>query len=144
LTEPEHLAIWFPTDIDGDRREGAPLKFVFRAGEGPTLDGEMLAFDPPKVLEMRWGDEETLRFELRPDGEGTELRFTNRFDELGKAARDAAGWHVCLDALDHDLHGTTPAGGKEQWQAAHRRYVAKFGADAATIGPPAGHDWAED
>ena len=27
------------------------------------------------------------------------LTLINRFDEIGKAARDAAGWHACLDAL---------------------------------------------
>ena len=54
-------------------------------GEGPTMDGEMLAFDPPSLMEMRWGDE-LLRFELRSEGDGSVLEFTNVFDELGKAA----------------------------------------------------------
>ena len=98
LTEPEHLKKWFPSDIEGERAAGAKLRFVFREGEGPTMDGEMLAFDPPSLMEMRWGDE-ILRFELRPEGDGSVLEFTNIFDELGKAARDAAGWHACLDLL---------------------------------------------
>ena len=53
LTEPEHLMNWFPSDIEGERAEGAKLRFVFREGEGPTMDGEMLAFDPPSLMEMR-------------------------------------------------------------------------------------------
>lgn len=29
LTEPAHLAHWFPSTIDGERAAGAPLRFVF-------------------------------------------------------------------------------------------------------------------
>ena len=137
LTEPEHLAAWFPAAIEGERAAGAPLRFVHRDGRGPALDGEMLACDPPSLLELRWGDE-TLRFELRPDGAGTLLVFVDTFDQIGKAARDAAGWHACLDVLACHLDGEsppwTPAG---RWQQVHEGYVARFGPEAATIGPPA-------
>jgi uncharacterized protein YndB with AHSA1/START domain len=138
LTEPEHLAAWFPTDIEGERRAGAPLRFVFREGEGPVTDGEMLAYDPPSVLELRWGDE-TLRFELRPDAVGCVLTFVNTFTERGKAARDGAGWHACLDVLAHHLDGRQPpwtAG--QRWAQVHPEYVTRFGPEASTTGPPAG------
>ena len=107
LTEPEHLAAWFPTEINGQRAEGAALQFVFRHGEGPSMEGTMVIYDPPRLLEFRWGDE-TLRFELRAREGDTELRFVNTFDELGKAARDAAGWHVCLELLASSLAGEPP------------------------------------
>jgi hypothetical protein len=111
---------------------------VFRNGEGPTIDGEMITFDPPSLLEFRWGDEETLRFELQSDGDGTVLTFLNTFDQVGKAARDAAGWHACLDVLAYHLNGEqppwTPA---ERWKQVHESYVERFGPDASTIGPPA-------
>lgn len=138
LTEPEHLAAWFPTDIEGDRAAGAALRFVFREGEGPVIDGAMLVYDPPSVMELRWGDE-TLRFELRRDGDGCVLTFQDTFDEIGKAARDAAGWHACLDLLAYDLDGErAPWKPGERWQEVHGGYVARFGPAAATIGPPAG------
>ena len=137
LTEPEHLAAWFPTDIEGERAAGAGLQFVFRDGEGPTMDGEMLAFDPPSLLEMRWGDE-LLRFELTADGDGTVLAFTNTFEELGKAARDAAGWHARLDILAFDVDGrSAPWTANERWGQVHRSYQQRLGPDASTIGPPA-------
>ncbi len=136
LTEPAQLAAWFPTNIEGERAAGAVLRFPFRNGEGPTLDGEMIAYDPPRLLEFRWG-EETLRFELRPNGAGSVLTFLNTFDELGKAARDAAGWHVCLDALVYLLDGEAPPWQThDRWQQVHAGYVARFGPDAARIGPP--------
>ena len=68
----------------------------------------MVEYVPPTVMELRWGDGETLRLEVRPDGDGSELTLINVFDEVGKAARDAAGWHACLDALVADLDGQDP------------------------------------
>src|SRR3954453_11161504 len=112
LTEPDHIREWFPSDIEGERAAGAKLRFVFREGEGPVIEGEMLAYDPPSLLEMRWGDD-VLRFELEPDGpdgSGTRLTFFDTFPEVGKAARDAAGWHACLAALEADLDGQPGAG----------------------------------
>jgi uncharacterized protein YndB with AHSA1/START domain len=105
VTEPEHLAIWYPQQIVGERRAGAPLRFVSSGGEG--FDGRMLVFDPPSVLEFTWGAD-LLRIELAADGTDTLLTLTDTFDDLGKAARDAAGWHECLGRLASDLDGTPP------------------------------------
>ena len=85
-------------------------------------------------MELRWGDGETLRLEVRPDGDGSELTLINVFDEVGKAARDAAGWHACLDALVADLDGQDPP--ENRWAEVHPEYVERFGPEAATIGPP--------
>jgi uncharacterized protein YndB with AHSA1/START domain len=136
LTEPEHLATWFPSEINGERATGAPLRFVFPGG-GPTVDGEMITYDPPSVLEYRWGSE-TLRYDLTPSGDGCVLTFVNRFDEVGKGSRDAAGWHSCLDLLGYDLDGEkAPWKPRERWQQVHAVYVERFGPEASTIGPPA-------
>jgi uncharacterized protein YndB with AHSA1/START domain len=136
LTEPDHLRVWFPTDVEGDRAVGAKLSFPFREGEGPTMEGEMLVYDEPRVLEFSWGDDR-LRFELEPDGEGCRLTFLDTFAEQGRAARDAAGWHLCLAALGRHLDGDEqPA--PEGWKPVNARYVERFGPEAATIGPPPG------
>jgi uncharacterized protein YndB with AHSA1/START domain len=138
LTEPEHLAVWFPTTIEGDREAGASLRFTFQNDEAPPQTGEMITYDPPSTLEFRWGDDDTLRFELRPEdgGAGTALVLVNTFDEIGKAARDAAGWHGRLDMLDAHLRGESPADPMDLWQQVHPGYVERFGPEAATIGPP--------
>jgi len=111
LTEDEHLAAWFPTAIEGTRTAGSRLHFWFREGEGEPFDGQMLAYDPPSLMELRWADD-ILRFELEPDGPGCILRLTVTFPEYGKAARDAAGWHVCLEQLTHVLDGTPRLGSR--------------------------------
>ena len=91
----------------GSGAAGAPLHFSFRQSEGEPFDGEMLAFVPPSLMELRWADD-VLRFELEPDGAGCILRLTVTFPEHGKAARDAAGWHVCLEQLERRLRRHRP------------------------------------
>jgi uncharacterized protein YndB with AHSA1/START domain len=141
VTEPEHLAHWFPTTIEGDRQTGARLRFSFRGGEADPFDGEMLAYEPMTVMEIAWGPD-IVRLELREVGNGTELTLLDTLEEQGKAARDGAGWHTCLDRLQTAL--STPGNGTEQgsrgWRELHAAYVADFGPEAATIGPPDGFE----
>jgi uncharacterized protein YndB with AHSA1/START domain len=136
LVEPEHLAGWFPTTIDGERVAGARLRFRHRDDLAPPFDGEMLAFEPPSLLELRWGGD-VLRFELEADGDGTLLVFTDTLEELGKAARDGAGWHECLERLAYELAGqAAPWGSADRWRQVHPEYVDRLGPEAAAIGPP--------
>ncbi len=136
LTEPEHLAAWFPSSIHGDREAGAKLRFEFEDHDGLDTEGEMLVYDPPTLLEFRW-DQEILRFELQPEAGGCVLTFVDTFDELGKAARDGAGWHACLDVLEVHLAGDPlPWTPQEHWADVHAGYVERFGPEASTIGPP--------
>jgi uncharacterized protein YndB with AHSA1/START domain len=136
LTEREQLRAWFPSDVVGEWRVGAPLRFPFPPEViDMTLTGEVLEVDRPRRLAFTWG-EETLRFELFPAGQGTRLVLT---DELPAphAARNAAGWDACLDRL---------AGGEpeEDWQARFDRYAAAFApALGPQEGPPAGYKGGE-
>jgi uncharacterized protein YndB with AHSA1/START domain len=140
VTEPEHLAHWFPTTIEGERAAGAPLRFSFPGGEAPSFEGEMLAYDPPSVMELRWGAD-IVRLELQPTATGTELTLLATLDDQGRGARDGAGWHVSLDSLETDLRGEPNAGDqKAAWRKVHPHYVESFGPAAATIGPPEGFD----
>lgn len=137
VTEDEHLAAWFPQTVVGERRAGASLRFRTSDAGDEGFDGEMLVFDPPRVLEMRWG-EDVLRIELAPEGAGTRLTLVDTFAELGKAARDAAGWHECLTRLDVHLAGRDQPPWGDTWARVHPRYVEALGPEAATIGPPEG------
>jgi uncharacterized protein YndB with AHSA1/START domain len=138
LTEPEHLAAWFPQEMQGERAVGARLRFVSRdVPDADAFEGEMLVFEPPSVLEFSWGDDR-LRFELEPLGDDhTVLTLIDTIVELGKAARDGAGWHACLDLLEASLAGVEPDWtSADRWKDVHRDYVARFGPDASAIGPP--------
>lgn len=119
LTDREELANWFPCDILTDEwKVGAALRFVFRGGEADDIAGTVLECDEPRVLAFTWG-EETLRFEMSPEGDGTFLVLT---DELPAAwaARNVAGWEACLERLD----GRIPD--RDFWKGRFDRYVAAF------------------
>src|SRR3954468_25026200 len=51
LTEPEHLGTWFPTTIEGELASGAALRFEHRNADLPAMEGEMIACEPPSLLE---------------------------------------------------------------------------------------------
>jgi uncharacterized protein YndB with AHSA1/START domain len=140
LTEDAHLAEWFPTTMEGERATGAPLHFSFREGEGEPFNGEMLAFDAPTLMELRWADD-VLRFELSADGSGCVLELTVTFPEYAKAARDGAGWHVCLEQLVRVCDGAPlPSKSVDRWREVHRSYVERFGPEASALGPPEERD----
>jgi uncharacterized protein YndB with AHSA1/START domain len=134
ISEPEHLEAWFPGRIVGEWVVGSKLEFH---GEYPTMDGEVLAVEMGSLLEFRWGTD-TLRLEIVPEGAGCTLTLTDTIDELGKAARDAAGWHECLDRLGDHLDGTPPRPWGERWKEINRGYVEQFGPEASAVGPPDG------
>ncbi len=137
ITEPEHLAAWFPSTIDGERKKGARLTFAFPSDiRIPPIVGRMLAYDPPRLIELDWGGD-VIRMELDAVEEGTRLTLTDTFGEQGKAARDAAGWHACLAHLEAHISGTASA--EVTWKTLFAGYGRRFGPKAATIGPPAGH-----
>jgi uncharacterized protein YndB with AHSA1/START domain len=136
LTEPEHLEEWFPTTIDGERAVGAPLVFQFHEVDIPPMEGSMVAYDPPRLLEFMWG-EDRMRFELEEAPEGCLLRVSDTVVELGKAARDCAGWHVCLERLVFHLEGEeVPWDQADRWREVHPTYVERFGPGASALGPP--------
>jgi uncharacterized protein YndB with AHSA1/START domain len=137
LTEPDRLAAWFPTTIDGERAAGAALTFRFEHLDLPPMHGQMLRFEPPSLLEFTWGGD-LLRFALEPDGEGTAMTFTVTLDELGKATRDGAGWHQALGSLDRALAGGERGRDYDtgQWRELRDVYAERFGPEASVLGPP--------
>lgn len=136
LTEPDELATWFPDRIVVEEwRVGAKLEFQDANADIQPFDGEVLAVEPNAFLEFRWGTD-TIRFEIEKHGSGTRLILVDTIDELGKAARDGAGWHLCLDALEHALAGTVAPPISQSWSTVHSRYVQSFGPEASTIAPP--------
>jgi uncharacterized protein YndB with AHSA1/START domain len=128
ITESDQLEHWFPSRVEVDKlRPGAELTFRFDdmplEGAPATLTGRVTDFDPPRLFAFFWG-EDHLRFELEPVA-GAEnecmLRLTVLLDSREKAARDGAGWHVCLDRLGRRLAGAEP-GGREDWRSLYEEY----------------------
>jgi uncharacterized protein YndB with AHSA1/START domain len=137
ITESDQLVHWFPSKVEVDElRVGAEMTFRFEQmpleGAPTTITGRVTEFDPPRLFAFTWGPparpparEDHLRFELEPlEGEdGCVLRLTVLLDEREKAARDAAGWHMCLDRLEQVVAADeAPDGSSEDWRERYEEY----------------------
>ena len=145
LTERELLNKWFPSDVVGEWKAGTKLQFVFEGGEGEgakeeDLRGEVLTVEPGRLLEFTWG-KSLLRCELIAEGGGCRLVFSESFEDGSIAARNAAGWELCLDNLGAILEDKKPAEfSLDAWRVPFQRYVEKFQPVAGTQqGPPDTH-----
>ncbi|HEY0641324.1 MAG TPA: SRPBCC domain-containing protein [Pseudonocardiaceae bacterium] len=129
VTEPGQLRHWFPCAVRWEPVVGSPIAFDF--GGGPEVDGEVVAWEEPRLVAFTWGTDE-LRVELTPDGEAaTLLVFEHVFADRAGGASFAAGWTACLRGLALLLAGEQipPAG---RMVAEHERFVRLFGLDEGT------------
>ncbi|MGV9601595.1 SRPBCC family protein [Streptosporangium sandarakinum] len=135
VTDPAHLAQWFPARVEADLRAGGRISFDPGGGHPPT-DGVITEFDPPRVIAYTWGDA-LLRWEARPDGAGTLLILTHTFADRFGAASFAAGWRMCTGMLIQALDGG-PVHAPGRAEGLHEELVAKFGLDEGTSEDVAG------
>jgi uncharacterized protein YndB with AHSA1/START domain len=132
ITEPPHVAHWFPFAMEFDLQPDAKITFVGPDGE-PSAFGVITELQPPRLLAFSWG-EDHLRWELHPDGDGTLLTLQHTFDDRAGAASFAAGWHTCIQSLDASLAGHTLALPRTMAELAdlHEDRIALFGLDRGT------------
>jgi uncharacterized protein YndB with AHSA1/START domain len=138
LTDPAQLREWAPFDADGNLGTvGKTIKLTTVGAPSPHVtETTITRADAPKLLEYNWGGFD-MRWELEPHDGGTRLTlWTNidrRFISMG-----AAGWHICLDVLDH-LLAAEPIGrivGPDAlkfggWQRLNAEYAKQFGVETA-------------
>ena len=105
-------------------------------GDSWTLVSETTATraDAPKLLEYQWGGGD-MRWELEATDGGTRLTLWSNINRH-YIAMGAAGWHICLDVLNH-MHDETPIGRMvgmevmkfEGWQRLFAEYSKQFGVE---------------
>jgi uncharacterized protein YndB with AHSA1/START domain len=135
LTDPAHLREWAPFEADGSLGAVGSVKLTTVGAPTPMVsETEVTRADAPNVLEYSWGGND-IRWELEGFGSGTRLTLWHNIDRRF-IAMGAAGWHICLDVLDHSLSGA-PIGrivGPDAmkfggWQRLHAEYAKQFGGD---------------
>ncbi|MGN6791365.1 MAG: SRPBCC family protein [Streptosporangiaceae bacterium] len=129
ITNQDDLAHWFPSKVRMEPRVGGTIEFY---GDPNMPDvrssGTILVFEPPTRLAYSWHSSE-LHFTIEATGDaGCVLTLTDVLDSRDAAARNAAGWTVCLGELGKHLAGQEADGphsaGAESWQQLYDDYVA--------------------
>lgn len=136
LTDPAKFSAWYPFPVaELDLKVGGAIRFD--GGDGTTFGGAITELDPPRTFAFHEVDD-LLHFALRPDGAGCLLILTHTFDDREMASRCAAGWHLCLDALEAVLADRAVADVTEAQQEELREgYEQRFAA-AGTVEQLAG------
>jgi len=136
LTDPAHLREWAPFVTDASLGTVGTVKLNW-VGTPTPLETRVTRAEAPTLLEV--GD---MRWELDPLGSGTRLTLWHSIDRRF-ISWGAAGWHICLDVLDH-LVGGTPIGPitgpdamKFGWQRLVNEYARQFGVEAPNWPPQA-------
>ena len=111
------------------------MTFRFEHVHVEPMHGEMIAFDPPRLIEFTWGPDR-LRFELAPDGDGTLMTFTVVLDELARPlAMERGGTSRWRGLIERS--GMTPRAARpEHWRSLRDAYAERFGPEASVLGPP--------
>jgi uncharacterized protein YndB with AHSA1/START domain len=139
ITDPAQLREWAPFDADGRLSvPGARVHLTTVGTPGPSVSATTVTrADAPALLEYTWGGYQ-LRWQLEPADGGTRLTLWTNIDRRF-IAMGAAGWHLCLDVLDHWL-SDRPLGRIvaqdalqfEGWQRLHAEYAKQFGVEMPT------------
>lgn len=103
LTDPDRLRRWSPVVPDRAFDSPGPRQVRENPDDEPVT-GEVLALDPPHELVHRWGDD-VVRWRLTATATGCRLTLEQTMGERDHAAMNAAGWHICLDALEDVMSG---------------------------------------
>ncbi len=139
LTEPAEMIGWWG-DADVDLVDGG--EFTVRwlntddQGNFAVMHARITKLEPPHILETSGDMHGVLRWELRPEADGTVLTFSSTLDLADEyRTKVLAGWHFHLDRLAGALDGhpfdwsTWIPDGFRQWAVLEKQYAPSNTAD---------------
>jgi len=131
LTEPAELSGWYMTKAAIEGLKNGAIDFL----AGPSrlhVTGRVLTWDPPRVFEHEWkvaprpelpaGEDAVIRWELRPEGEGTLLHLEHRRLNRQTAFGFAPGTHAYMDRLEAHLRNAT----LPNWQERYKQVAPNY------------------
>lgn len=140
ITKADQVAQWTPFRPDHDLVATGDVWLTPMDGGEEDLRGRVLEVQSPSSLRYLWVSDQ-LRFELSPTDNGTLLTLAQTFEDRNAAPGLAAGWHVCLGALELLLAGReVPSvvgvnAMKYGWEDLMREYKAIFNENADVTEP---------
>jgi uncharacterized protein YndB with AHSA1/START domain len=132
ITEPVEIEAWLAR-AELDLREGGRVRLEWlNTGDDEVIArGTVTAIDPPRLLALDTDAHGALTWELRAQGDATDLTLTVVLampDE--HVSMNMAGWHVHLDFLADWLDAGTrvdwPDWPRERWEEIHEDYAASM------------------
>ena len=120
-----------------EQRVGAPLTLTWRndeltdpPGRRPegfseehSMESEITALEPNRLLAITWGSTGGVTFELEESGKDVILTITHRrIEDRGVRLMVSAGWHAHLDILAERLSGRAPTDFWGRWQRLRDEY----------------------
>jgi uncharacterized protein YndB with AHSA1/START domain len=131
ITDPDAVEQWAPFRPDRAMTSTGPVRLSAVDGSDEVHDSQVRSVTPPESLTFHWGDDQ-LRFSLFEENGGTLLTLAHTLDDHNIAGSIAAGWHLCLGALELLLDGKeVPSVVGENakafgWHELERAYEALF------------------
>ena len=106
ITEPDLVAQWAPFRPERPMTSEGILDYAPTDGSEAPAPSEIRQVIPGESLTFMWGDDAIKLDVLQPEsGEGTLLGLSHTFADRNMGSSFAAGWHICLGALEMLLAG---------------------------------------
>ncbi|WP_203567313.1 SRPBCC domain-containing protein [Aestuariimicrobium ganziense] len=104
--DPEGLQEWFPAPVVSyESRAGGRICLSGDPYKPDGSSGRVLVFEQGQRFAFEWGEDE-LELSVSQTSMGlAQLELVNRLSDRDGAARNAAGWDLCLDALESAATG---------------------------------------
>lgn len=150
ITDRTQVPRWAPFTPDRDLLETGEVALPEATATGEIPDspgsaGKIITVATARMLSLTW-DEDAIDFELEPvsadTASDTVMTLSHTFDDRDNAASYAAGWHLCLAALDGILQGldvpriTGEAAKEHGWDELHELYGQRFDTDTEADAEP--------
>ena len=106
MTERTKIPKWAPYEPDRNLDALGPVSLKMIDGSTPEYyASEVLEIEEGRLLVYSWGSDNTLRWELEGNADGTRLTLRHTVQDERWITPSAAGWHMCLDFAEILMDG---------------------------------------
>jgi uncharacterized protein YndB with AHSA1/START domain len=131
LEEGGKLVLQWQNEITAEQIAEYDIKGIEEPGKPRRVHGTITRLEPPRLIEYKTDVHGLLRWELREDGDGCVLEFSDTLEVPDEMRPQVlAGWHSHLDRLAAALAGRVvdPEDWSiEEWAEHRARYAATLG-----------------
>jgi len=136
LTEPARLADWMGVSHVEPFVGG---RFDLIQDSAAPMTGQVRVWEPPKVLEFSWSNDDApdsiIRYELTATEGGTRMVFVQSGIQIARSALMLPGWHWLFDRLGNALDGSTVT--HPSWRDLQKVYVDTLKLEGVLLDVPA-------